>query len=162
MQKIKQLGLVSLIAILAPAAVAVAGDTPASQLGKWKFNAGASNQGSNPNPVVEATLHVTTDDGKALQFTLLETMKDGHKQEYKWNGSYDGKLRPGSDIFSVGYEHAPGGWKDRWEMTGGPAKGMKGYDECTLATDGRSHTCRGGIDGQPPSYTLVYEKIADR
>lgn len=161
MNSIKGLGGVTLIALSVIASLAAA-ETPASQLGKWQFNAAASNQGQNPNPVVEAAFHVTQDDGKSLKFTLQETMKNGSKVEYRWDGAYDGKLRPASDSLAMGYEHAQGGWRDRWELTGGPAKGTKGFDECTLAADGKRHTCRGGVDGQPPSYTLVYDKIADR
>jgi hypothetical protein len=91
---------------------------------------------------------------------LVETLKNGAKVEYKWNGAYDGKLRPGSDTYSVGYEHTPGGWRDTWEMTGGPAEGMKGFDDCVLSPGGKKQTCRGGLAGGPPAYKLVYEKVA--
>jgi hypothetical protein len=146
--------------LLAAAAMGAQAAPPASQLGKWRFNAAESDQGKNPNPTVDGALVVTKDDGAALQFTLVETLKSGAKVEYTWSGAYDGKLRPGSDTYSVGYEHAPGGWRDSWEMTGGPAKGMKGFDDCMLSADGNKQTCRGGLAGSPPAYTLVYEKIA--
>jgi hypothetical protein len=135
-------------------------DPPASQSGKWRFNAAESNQGANPNPVTEATLDVPRDDGNHLQFHLVETLKNGAKNEVKWDGAYDGKPRSGSDVYMVGYTHTSSGWSDKWEMTGGPAKGIKGFDECSLSADGKKQTCRGGVDGSAPSYTLVYDKVA--
>ena len=136
-------------------------ESPASQLGTWHFNARESDQGKNPNPVVQAVLDVSADDGKMLRFTLVENMKDGSKLTYNWDGAYDGILRAAADFYSVGYTHTPNGWHDSWELTSGPAKGMKGFDDCSLSTDAKKQTCHGGIAGSPPGYTLVYDKVAN-
>jgi len=155
------IGLTGCLLSALPFAVsALRAEPTASQLGKWRFNAAESNQGANPNPVIEATLDVPRDDGNHLQFHLVETLKNGAENEVKWNGAYDGKPRAGSDVYAVGYAHTSAGWSDKWEMTGGPAKGIKGFDECSLSADGKKQTCRGGVDGSPPSYTLVYDKVA--
>ena len=146
------------VAALTLFAVTAVAETPASQLGKWRLNTGKSDQGKNPNPVVEAVLDVTADDGKTLRFTLVENLKDGSKLSYKWDGAYDGVIRPAADFYSVGYEHVPGGWRDSWEMTAGQAKGLKGSDVCKLSPDGQQQICRGGLAGSPPSYTLIYDK----
>jgi hypothetical protein len=142
---------------MAPAAQA---DTPVSQKGTWKLNVAESDQGRNPNPVVDGTLTVTKDDGKALQFTLAEKMKDGSTTLSKFDGAYDGKMVPASDHMTMAYEHAPGGWRDTWEVTAGPGKGVKGSDDCTMSADGKKQTCTGGMAGKPPSYRFVYDKVA--
>ena len=86
--KMTAIGLAGCLLAAGPFAVSdLRAEAPASQLGKWRFNAAESNQGANPNPVTEATLEVLRDDGNHLQFHLVETLKNGAKNEVKWDGA---------------------------------------------------------------------------